>query len=94
MAFEQYTVITSDDLGKFEDRINELLGEGWALQGGVAMTPMKPGADSSLHMQWSQAMVLPSRNVPTVGMEQEEAIPLPRTTGRRRKEPPLEELQG
>lgn len=92
MAFEQYTVITSDDLGKFEDRINELLGEGWVLQGGVAMCPMKPGADSCLHMQWSQAMALPSRNVPSVGLEQEEAIPLPRAIGRRRTEPPVEEL--
>lgn len=31
MVFEQYTVVTSDDLGKFEDRINQLLGEGWVL---------------------------------------------------------------
>ncbi|RYD65408.1 MAG: DUF1737 domain-containing protein [Verrucomicrobiaceae bacterium] len=92
MTFEQYTVITSDDLGKFEDRINELLGEGWVLQGGVAMCPMKQGSDSCLHMQWSQAMALPSRSVPAVGLQQEEAIPLPRAMGRRRTEPPVEEL--
>ena len=92
MVFEQYTVITSDDLGKFEDRINELLGEGWVLQGGVAMCPMKQRSDSCLHMQWSQAMALPSRSVPTVELQQEEAIPLPRKTGRRRTEPPVEEL--
>jgi hypothetical protein len=92
MVFEQYTVITSDDLGKFEDRINELLGEGWVLQGGVAMCPMKQDSDPCLHMQWSQAMALPSRNVPSVGLQEEEAIPLHRTTGRRRTEPPAEEL--
>lgn len=92
MIFEQYTVITSDDLGKFEDRINELLGEGWVLQGGVAMCPMKQGSDSCLHMQWSQAMALPSRSVPAVELEQEEAIPSTHTSSRRRTEPPLEEL--
>lgn len=92
MIFEQYTVITSDDLGKFEDRINELLGEGWVLQGGVAMCPVKQGSDSCLHMQWSQAMALPSRSVAAVELEQEEAIPSTHTSTRGRMEPPLEEL--
>jgi hypothetical protein len=92
MGFEQYTVVTSDDLGKFEDRINQLLGEGWVLQGGVAMCPVKQCSESCLHMQWSQAMALPSRHVPAVGLE-EEALPLPLAMGQRRKfEPPTSEL--
>jgi hypothetical protein len=93
MVFEQYTVVTSDDLGKFEDRINQLLADGWVLQGGVAMCPMKQCSESCLHMQWSQAMALPSRHVPAVGL-QEEALPLPRATGHRRRcEPPAPELK-
>ena len=92
MGFEQYTVVTSDDLGKFEDRINQLLGEGWVLQGGVATCPVKQCSESCLHMQWSQAMALPSRHVPAVS-HQEEALPLPRARGQRRKsEPPASEL--
>ena len=92
MVFEQYTVVTSDDLGKFEDRINQLLSEGWVLQGGVAMYPLKQCSEDCLHMQWSQAMVLPCRHVPRVGL-QEEALPLPRAMGQRRKcEPPEPEL--
>ena len=92
MAFEQYTVVTSDDLGKFEDRVNLLLAEGWVLQGGVAVSPMKQCSEACLHMQWSQAMALPSRHVPVVGL-QEETLPLPRTAGqRRRSEPPATEL--
>ena len=47
MGFEQYTVVTSDDLGKFEERINELLGEGWVLQGGVAMLVSRSSATST-----------------------------------------------
>ena len=92
MVFEQYTVVTSDDLGKFEDRVNQLLSEGWVLQGGVSVSPMKQYSESCLHMQWSQAMALPSRPVPPVEL-QEEALPLPRATGqRRRSEPPTPEL--
>jgi len=92
MAFEQYTVVTSDDLGKFEDRVNQLLSEGWVLQGGVAVNTMKQCSENCLHMQWSQAMALPSRQVPAVDL-QEEALPLPRTAGkRRRSEPPASEL--
>lgn len=92
MIFEQYTVITSDDLGKFEDRINELLGEGWVLQGGVAMCPVKQDSASCLRMQWSQAMSLPSRSVPAISLQEEETIPLPHAASRRRTEPPAEEL--
>jgi len=91
MGFEQYTVVTSDDLGKFEDRINQLLGEGWVPQGGVAVCPMKQYSESCLHMQWSQAMALPSRHVPPVDLE-EEALPLPRSSGRRKSEPPAAEM--
>ncbi|MCW1924747.1 DUF1737 domain-containing protein [Luteolibacter arcticus] len=78
IVFEQYTVVTSDDLGKFEDRINQLLSEGWALQGGVAVCPMTQSSESCIHMQWSQAMALPSRNVPAVSLQEEE-FPLPRS---------------
>ncbi|MEK7952387.1 DUF1737 domain-containing protein [Luteolibacter soli] len=92
MGFEQYTVVTSDDLGKFEDRINDLLSEGWVLQGGVAMCPMKQDSASCVRMQWSQAMALPSRQVPVVDLE-EEALPLPRSAGKSRKlDPPPAEL--
>jgi hypothetical protein len=92
MGLEQYTVVTSDDLGKFEDRVNQLLSEGWILQGGVAVSPMKQLSESCLHMQWSQAMALPSRHVASVDI-QEEALPLPRAPGQRRKtEPPAQEL--
>lgn len=95
MVFEQYTVVTSDDLGKFEDRINLLLSEGWILQGGVAMCPMAGCTESCVHMQWSQAMALPSRAVPAASL-QEEALPLPRTAGQRRKadSPPSPDTMG
>jgi hypothetical protein len=85
-------VVTSDDLGKFEDRVNQLLSEGWVLQGGVAVNAMKQLSEGCLHMQWSQAMALPTRHVPSVGLE-EEALPLPRTAVQRgRSEPPTAEL--
>jgi hypothetical protein len=92
MVLEQYTVVTSDDLGKFEDRVNQLLSEGWVLQGGVAASPMKQLTESCLRMQWSQAMALPSRHVVPVEV-QEETLPLPSAAGQRRKsEPPAPEL--
>ncbi|WP_425503681.1 DUF1737 domain-containing protein [Luteolibacter flavescens] len=97
MVFEQYTVVTSDDLGKFEDRVNQLLGEGWVLKGGVAVCPTTPASDSThapdscVRLQWSQAMALPSRHVPSA--LQEEAMPLPHAAEDWRKgEPPLSEL--
>lgn len=56
------------------------------------MYPMKQCSESCLHMQWSQAMALPSRHVPAVGL-QEEALPLPRAAGQRRRcDPPISEL--
>ncbi len=61
MDASNYTVVTSDDFGKFEDRVNQLLGEGWKLQGGVATTAL-PDTDAGLtHVQWSQALVLPAK---------------------------------
>ena len=61
MDLTNYTVVTSDDLGKFEDRVNQLVGEGWKLQGGVAAAAL-PDTDAGLtHVQWSQALVLPVR---------------------------------
>lgn len=61
MDLTKYTVVTSDDFGKFEDRVNQLLGEGWKLQGGVAAAAL-PDTDAGLiHVQWSQALVLPVR---------------------------------
>ncbi|WP_193212139.1 DUF1737 domain-containing protein [Luteolibacter marinus] len=56
----QYTVVTSDDFGKFEDRVNQLLGKGWRLQGGVATAALPDSGERMLHVQWSQAMILPS----------------------------------
>lgn len=61
MEASNYTVVTSDDFGKFEDRVNQLLSEGWKLQGGVATTAL-PDTDAGLtHVQWSQALVLPAK---------------------------------
>jgi hypothetical protein len=76
MLAAQYTVVTSDDLGKFEDRINLLLEEGWILQGGVATSPLPEMTVSCLHVQWSQAMVLPSRPMPEASAG-EETLELP-----------------
>jgi hypothetical protein len=76
MDFSKYTVVTSDDFGKFEDRVNQLLGEGWKLQGGVTGTAL-PDTDAGLvHVQWSQALVLPGRTV-TKEAASEKAEPLP-----------------
>lgn len=76
MDLTKYTVVTSDDFGKFEDRVNQLIGDGWKLQGGVTGTAL-PDTDAGLvHVQWSQAMVLPAR---AVAGQAEEAMaePLP-----------------
>lgn len=76
MDLTKYTVVTSDDFGKFEDRVNQLIGEGWKLQGGVTGTAL-PDTDAGLvHVQWSQAMVLPVRAV-TKEAASEMAEPLP-----------------
>jgi hypothetical protein len=60
MNLTKYTVVTSDDFGKFEDRVNQLLSEGWQLQGGVASAPLPDSGNGVLHVQWSQALVLPA----------------------------------
>lgn len=91
MVFEQYTVVTSDDLGKFEDRINELLSEGWVPQGGVAVCRMAQSSEACIRMQWSQAMALPTRNVAAADLE-EESFPLPHATGHRQTEAPAAEF--
>ena len=61
---------------------------------GVAVNAMKQLSEGCLHMQWSQAMALPTRHVPSVGLE-EEALPLPRTAVQRgRSEPPAADPEG
>lgn len=61
MDLTKYTVVTSDDFGVFEDRVNQLIGEGWKLQGGVTGTALPDTKAGLVHVQWSQAMVLPAR---------------------------------
>ena len=76
MNLTKYTVVTSDDFGKFEDRVNQLLGEGWQLQGGVASSPLPDSGNGVLHVQWSQALVLPpGAAVLEAGEEFAEALP-------------------
>ncbi|WP_035613044.1 DUF1737 domain-containing protein [Haloferula sp. BvORR071] len=76
MNLTKYTVVTSDDFGKFEDRVNQLLGDGWQLQGGVS-TAALPDSDGSLvHVQWSQALILPA-GASALEMVEEMALPLP-----------------
>ena len=70
----KYTVVTSDDFGKFEDRVNELLEEGWQLQGGVSTSILSAG--DRLHIQFSQALILTATG-PAAQMALEEALPLP-----------------
>lgn len=70
----KYTVVTSDDFGKFEDRVNELLEEGWLLQGGVSTSIL--ASDDRLHIQFSQALTFSGS--PAAERElMEEAMPLP-----------------
>lgn len=59
MNLTKYTVVTSDDFGKFEDRVNQLLGDGWQIQGGVASCTLPDTGNGILHVQWSQALILP-----------------------------------
>jgi hypothetical protein len=77
MNLTKYTVVTSDDFGKFEDRVNQLLGEGWQLQGGVASVPLPDSGDGVLHLQWSQALILPA-GAAVLEAEEEFAEALPR----------------
>jgi len=74
MDLTKYTVVTSDDFGVFEDRVNQLLGEGWKLQGGVTGTALPDTKAGLVHVQWSQAMVLPAR---AAGLEAVEALEEP-----------------
>ena len=60
MDLTKYTVVTSDDFGKFEDRVNQLLSDGWKLQGGVATSALPDTGAKVLHVQWSQALFLPA----------------------------------
>jgi len=71
----KYTVVTSDDFGKFEDRVNELLEEGWQLQGGVA-TSILSSEDRLQHIQFSQALSL-SGTGSSARQTLEEELPLP-----------------
>jgi hypothetical protein len=41
--------------------VNQLIGEGWRLQGGVTGTALPDTKAGLVHVQWSQAMVLPAR---------------------------------
>ncbi len=77
MNFTKYTVVTSDDFGKFEDRVNQLLGDGWKLQGGVATAAFPGNGDRLLHVQWSQALTLPAAATALEALESM-AEPLPR----------------
>jgi hypothetical protein len=60
MNLTKYTVVTSDDFGKFEDRVNQLLGDGWELQGGVSTSALPDSQGNVVHVQWSQALILPA----------------------------------
>lgn len=77
MNLTKYTVVTSDDFGKFEDRVNQLLGDGWQIQGGVASCTLPDTGNGILHVQWSQALILPA-SAATLEAEAEEAELLPK----------------
>ncbi len=76
MNLTKYTVVTSDDFGKFEDRVNQLLGDGWELQGGVSTSALPDTRGNVLHVQWSQALILPAGAAALEAVE-EVALPLP-----------------
>ena len=76
MNFTKYTVVTSDDFGKFEDRVNQLVGDGWQLQGGVSTSALPDSNGSLVHVQWSQALVLPQGGAALEAIEEAEE-PLP-----------------
>jgi len=76
MDYTKYTVVTSDDFGKFEDRVNQLLAEGWKLQGGVATSAFPDTGERVLHVQWSQALLLPTSASALEAVEEfSEALP-------------------
>jgi len=76
MNLTKYTVVTSDDFGKFEDRVNQLLGDGWQLQGGVSTSALPDSNGSLVHVQWSQALLLPQGAAALEAIEEAEQ-PLP-----------------
>jgi hypothetical protein len=76
MNLTKYTVVTSDDFGKFEDGVNQLLADGWQIQGGVASCTLPDSGDGIVHVQWSQALILPAAAA-VLEAEAEEAAPLP-----------------
>jgi hypothetical protein len=77
MNLTKYTVVTSDDFGKFEDRVNQLLSEGWTIQGGVSSAALPDSGNGMLHVQWSQALILPA-GAAVLEAEEELAEALPR----------------
>ena len=76
MNLTKYTVVTSDDFGKFEDRVNQLLGDGWQIQGGVSSSTLPDSNSGMLHVQWSQALILPA-NAAVLEAEEEMSEPMP-----------------
>jgi hypothetical protein len=76
MNLTKYTVVTSDDFGKFEDRVNQLLGEGWQIQGGVSSSTLPDSNSGLIHVQWSQALILPA-NAALIEAEEELSEPVP-----------------
>lgn len=77
MDLTKYTVVTSDDFGVFEDRVNQLIAEGWRLQGGVTGTALPDTKAGLVHVQWSQALVLPARAAAFEAKEEmEQPVPM------------------
>lgn len=76
MDLTKYTVVTSDDFGVFEDRVNQLIGDGWKLQGGVTGTALPDTKAGLVHVQWSQALVLPARAA-ALEVQEEMEKPMP-----------------
>lgn len=68
----KYTVVTSDDFGKFEDRVNELLEEGWQLQGGVTTAILSSAEDCVQHIQFSQALIFSGNQMSAHALKEEE----------------------
>lgn len=52
----EYIVIEDDDNSSIEDRITELLGQGWRCQGGISVSVVLR-TDGGYHYWYAQAMV-------------------------------------
>lgn len=50
-----YTIVSSDDLIKFQKRVIELLAVGWELQGGVSVSVSE--SDEYKYIYYAQALV-------------------------------------